>query len=426
MHYVGLSFAKHPPDLAFTQANSKGQHVNFHMIFCTGNHQLIVNFSHIEPFHFGEAVVIIEPWDTGVQWSSRVDGRLEMFAALPDPGLPFSLLAQERGAAAWLARIPEAFVQPVLAYEEEHQTNAFPLLWFLSRSERARDLFASQPSLVWLILESAREADWPTDRVLALFGEKRAKIVNVCIQGQKATLKTLTKIQSTRWGRREFELLKALPTLPHAAALNHLRVLDFRLLEFLVHFPKLIGCRLLAPYQTDWPCWARFSELVGDTLLVATHLGLRNIFERIGACGTVQDLAQLHNRLVFRLNQVELERAPLVEYPPPPLLGTPGIIPITNSKDLVLEGKTQHLCVGSYHRAICGGRYYVYRIMKPERATLGLRIGYYGTLQIEQLKLSYNQPPSPETWIQVEDWLQCSQKIMPTYHATYNCLLFRS
>ena len=379
------------------------------MIACTEQHQLMIDLSGLEPFRFQEAVIVIEPWDRGVQWSSRMDGCLETFEALPDPGLPFALLARERGAAAWLTRIPAAFVPPVLAYEERHQTNAFPLLWFLSRSDRARDLFASQPGLVWLILESAREADWPTDRVLALFGEKRAKIVNVCIQGQKFTLKTLSKIQSARWGRHEFELLKALPALPQAAALNHLRVLDFRLLEFLVHFPRLIGSRLLTPYQADWP-WARFSELVGDTLLVAANLGIRDIFERIGACGSVPDLAQLHNRLVVRLNQVELEQAPLVEYPPPPVPGTPDIIPITDSKSLALEGRIQHHCVGSYHRAILGARYYVYRVLRPERATLGLRLGRYpgrnSTIHIEQLKLGHNQPPAPETVELINGWLE--------------------
>ncbi len=382
------------------------------MITCTEQHQLIVNLTGLEPFHFREAVISIEPWEKGIQWSSQIDGRLETFAALPDPGLPFALLAQERGAAAWLAGIPEEFLQPVLAYEEQHQTNAFPLLWFLSRSDRARDLFASQPRLVWLILESAREADWPTDRVLALFGENRAKIVHLCIQGQKSTLKTLSKIQSARWGRHEFALLKALPTLSHAAALNHLRTLDFRLLEFLVHFPRLIGSRLLTPYQADWP-WARFSELVGDTLLVAANLGIRNIFERIGACGSVQDLAQLHNRLVAQLNQMELERAPLVDYPPPPVPGTPDIIPITNSRDLALEGRIQHHCVGSYHRAILGERYYVYRVMQPERATLGLRLIYYHgrtTVHLEQLKRSYNQPPSSATVECVNGWLEFNQE----------------
>lgn len=403
-------------------------------IYCTENRQLIVNFSHLAPFQFAEAVVIIEPWDTGVQWSSRIDGRLEQFDALFDPGLPFSVLAQERGAAAWLARIPEAFVQPLVAYEERHQTNALPLLWFLSRSDQARDLFASQPCLVWLLLESAREADWPSNRVLALFGEKRAQIVNVCLQGQKSTLKTLSKIQSTRWSRHEFALLQALPTLPRAAALNHLRVLDFRLLEFLVRFPSLTGSRLLTRYHTDWP-WARFRELIDDTLRMAADLDMpqildalaqglqgdalrmvahlsmrRTFFARIGACGSLQELEQLHNRLVARFNQMVeqmmLEGTPSVEYSTPPWPGTPNIIPITNFNELALEGKTQHHCVVSYHRNICEGRYYVYRILQPERATLGLRIQGNVTLQIDQLKLSCNQPPSPETWRQVEDWLR--------------------
>ncbi len=379
-------------------------------IYCTENHQLIVNFSHLEPFCFAEAVVIIEPWDTGVRWSSRIDGRLERFDALFDPGLSFSVLAQERGAAAWLARIPEAFVQPLLAYEERHQTNALPLLWFLSRSDRARDLFASQPCLVWLLLEAAREADWPSDRVLALFGEKRAQIVNVCLHGQKSTLKTLSKIQSTRWSRPEFALLQALPTLPRAAALNHLRVLDFRLLEFLVRFPRLTGSRLLTRYHTDWP-WARFRELIDDALRMAAHLSMRRtLFARIGACGSLQELEQLHDRLVVRFNQMVeqmmLEETPSVEYSTPPWPGTPNIIPITNFQELAFEGKTQHHCVLSYHRNICEGRYYVYRILQPERATLGLRIQGNTTLQIDQLKLSRNQPPSPETWRQVEDWLR--------------------
>ena len=66
---------------------------------------------------------------------------------------------------------------------------------------------------------------------------------------------------------------------------------------------------------------------------------------------------------------------------------------------------SQHHCVASYHQRILAGRYYVYSVTAPERATLGIKLAANGEMTIDQLKLRYNGRPSSETQAMVEGWL---------------------
>jgi len=61
--------------------------------------------------------------------------------------------------------------------------------------------------------------------------------------------------------------------------------------------------------------------------------------------------------------------------------------------------------VASYHSAVYIGHYYVYRILYPQRATLGLRLKYGSKPQLDQLKAFQNQPVSEQTNQFVLNWL---------------------
>ena len=64
-------------------------------------------------------------------------------------------------------------------------------------------------------------------------------------------------------------------------------------------------------------------------------------------------------------------------------------------------------CVGSYWRKIVRGDYAVYRVLEPERATLGLRWSKARPAwSIDQLRGFANQPVRPETKVLVRDWVE--------------------
>jgi len=72
---------------------------------------------------------------------------------------------------------------------------------------------------------------------------------------------------------------------------------------------------------------------------------------------------------------------------------------------LVEESRHQHNCVGGYAERVVGGKVFIYRVLKPERATLSLRLGADGGWEIEQLLRACNQPVSPATALAVQRWL---------------------
>ena len=103
-------------------------------------------------------------------------------------------------------------------------------------------------------------------------------------------------------------------------------------------------------------------------------------------------------------NYVEVQRA-VGSFLEPPVPGTEDIVPLTDAGQLLEEGRAQRNCVGGYASRVAGGKVFVYRVLKPERATLSLRLGADGGWEIEQLLRACNQPVSPATTIAVLRWL---------------------
>ncbi len=94
-------------------------------------------------------------------------------------------------------------------------------------------------------------------------------------------------------------------------------------------------------------------------------------------------------------------------FPPPPVPGIPGRIePVTSASDLVDEGEMQGNCVASYAGRVREGNLYIYRVLKPERATLSItRSGPFAEWEIGELECRFNTDVSEETEELVQAWL---------------------
>ncbi len=90
----------------------------------------------------------------------------------------------------------------------------------------------------------------------------------------------------------------------------------------------------------------------------------------------------------------------------PPIPGLPGSIePLTSASHLVDEGEEQHNCVGSYAWKVRMGDTFIYRILKPERATLSIVRQSDGCWHISELLARYNEPVKASTERHVARWL---------------------
>ena len=92
-------------------------------------------------------------------------------------------------------------------------------------------------------------------------------------------------------------------------------------------------------------------------------------------------------------------------FPPPPIPGTEHIIPLTSREELKQEGRQQSNCVGSYSSRVLSGDTYIYRVLKPERATLSIVYRADGCWRRSQLKTKGNRAVRPETIRLVDSWL---------------------
>ena len=164
-----------------------------------------------------------------------------------------------------------------------------------------------------------------------------------------------------------------------------------------------MGTRLMAQWQDA------DSTLLRDIQNMAGQLGERNITQTLGRLKNFTEVKNLHDRLVDRFNQANRRSAalelPYGAFPAPPLQGTDHIIPITNASALIDEGDKQSHCIASYRTRILDGRYYVYCILYPERATLGISMQGDSRPRIDQLKLKNNQTASQQTTNYVSNWM---------------------
>jgi hypothetical protein len=331
---------------------------------------------------------------------------------------------------------------------------AWPFLGFALAGPECLELAESHPALGFLLantprLEGRYRVDLPAAERVAFLRElarrpRRQILAALDFPATESMVRLLGKVPADRLNLESLRLLRDLRLAPHAAkALRHLPRFGSSLIPIVVRrklWPH-VGPQLLREVAEEADDGSVFFRL-RDTVEMAEALGRLG---EIGVVPTAAALEVLHERLRQEVEarpqrnlretarrEVALAReaaarpprvtlalppprtappppppeppCPLVPAPPPP---PPGFVALRTSAELRKEGRDMQSCVGSYWSRVQRGQYAVFRVLEPERATLGLRFNRVrGAWWIDQLKGPANRPVRPETRLFVRDWVE--------------------
>lgn len=135
---------------------------------------------------------------------------------------------------------------------------------------------------------------------------------------------------------------------------------------------------------------------------------------------TVEELQTLHDRYVERYNYtraMNFNRDCTLKYgsyPNAPLAETANILSLSSWDELMLEGKTMHHCVASYHASIASGKIFIYKVLEPQRLTLAIK-RYGNNWAIDQVRAVCNGMPTDKALEAIQLWLGDAQNSLGTH-----------
>jgi len=385
---------------------SKG--MNYHRKLVSGgksdvasNHKGRAISLDLSPIMQCECRVTISHWHDGISWQLDLNGTCESYGYLEKEVVPLDYILYQGECIQWYLEIPEEVRCKLIPFS----THKFAILYLVSHYKHARQLFLSSPTLFWLILTVAAEENVPENKLLSLMMKPRAEILHFCgLPPTKSALKLVNKLKLSNYDQDSLDVVRTINSIKNFSELNHLDQIGNIILSLVNEFPDLINSRLL-----NGICKIKSDDsivmTINDIKRMANDIGIGDITERIRRCRNIDDLDLLHNRLVARLNALSIHEKKEVSYPTPPIKGTQFILPLTTGQLLHTEGVVQNHCVFSYHESIISGDYYVYKVIEPERATLGLWIFDDCPPELDQLFLENNQDVSSMTRKYVLEWL---------------------
>lgn len=157
----------------------------------------------------------------------------------------------------------------------------------------------------------------------------------------------------------------------------------------------------LVDYGAGW-----LRDDAAQTAIRATLIG------QLERCRTLADIRRVHQRVIEVNGHLWTESDdPVIEnhpWPHPPIPGDDAIEPVASLDDLRLEGRSMHHCVATYAERIILGHGYVYRVHRPERATLYLGKDAHGSWCARELRGVRNRPVEKQTQVAVARWLRAA------------------
>ena len=317
------------------------------------------------------------------------------------------LFEKTRAFANFRYSVPPAVAKLVEPFRSRH----WMLLSVCRRQERAQDLLAQSPALAFALAHCQKfrlVGDPPLDLAARYCARKQREITAWLGFGDsQACASILAKIPAEAVSLEALQALRNLWLITGAEKmLTHLPRINGSVLALLVNerLVELVSPKLLAEVSrlTDDPAAPPVARALEEIL------DLRDQLDTDGPLRPFQSLEGVRRKqreLVAEFEARVRVHEEECQLPPPPLPGTPDIVPLTRVSELADEGRNQHHCVYSYAARVKQGACYVYRVLKPERATLSIVKGDDGSWEIDQLYLACNQAVAPLTWRCVEAWL---------------------
>lgn len=351
----------------------------------------------------------LSPWqENGISCVVYRNSEAEAYNLHELSDVYFSHITARPEAQKWISTFPEGVAEKLTEFVNKYE-NVFPvLLHCISCSRYALELFKSTPVLVWLVLSTAKFKGWDIDFVLHLISQKRTTILKECgLHSSKAVLKLVNKLSFSHYTHFEYELILGFQWSEAAKYLNHAGVLDKNLVKYLLSKPALMRAKFFRQYEKSFD-WHDFKMLITDTIRMADLVGNDEVKKDIFECSSINCLIRLHDKLAYEVNVLNYREVEFGDTSEPPIPSTKDIVFISNSGELNIEGVSMKHCVFSYQEKLQSGQYYVYRLLKPERATVGIERVACNSFVIDQIKLKCNQQPSDETIRLVYEWFNKS------------------
>lgn len=150
-------------------------------------------------------------------------------------------------------------------------------------------------------------------------------------------------------------------------------------------------------------------NLFYDSIKLIKILNVENLLPKLTNIKSLPKLLKLHDYLSDNLNAHELHLEKLVQkfgvfFPSPPFFGNNNVIHINNIFDLKEEAILMHNCVLSYAEEAYGGILYFYKVIIPERCTLGIQHEENSSF-IYDFKSKYNNEPDDSTKYYIMKWV---------------------
>ncbi len=357
----------------------------------------------LEPLLGKPATLILSGWDAGISWQIVTDNETENYTdPFGEPPFPIEFFDHDL-LKPWVATIPDN----ILDLLKKYKGNAFGMLMLVNRHPYLREPFEDHPALFWFAHTFAQDNDWNEDDFEKLCNRKRTEILNICgLPGRSPAVNLLRKIQANHYNRYTYDQIRELFQLEDYAILNHRSSIPLRLIALLNKHPPLLHSKFIFSWEGQWSL--EETQLIEDVIRMVSTLQLGDYINFLNRCCDLEALTFRHDRLSKRMNDFnrrllgyENTVQDQIVYPAPPLSGNEVIVPILDSSSLKAESQLQQICVAAYNTEIRLGRYFVYRVLEPERATLGVTIlrmkNGQVSLRIDQLKGFGNRKVSVET-----------------------------
>ena len=321
--------------------------------------------------------------------------------------------------SAFVDTTPEKFQKIAASYPYGRQ---LPVLRILKHYPGSYDFALNSPILFGLMVE--RYGDLEASHSCnfdSLVKKKRQQILCwLGYEGSRSMLRFFRKINLDWYGEEDFVVIKKI--LQHSKLLKTLR-----------YFPEISRVHLTATekyidlFQCKFFRRAILGHTIGlsnlfsvwDTYIETIQIGI--ILRKVGIHGTiarfrsVKQLNKLHDSWYQELNRQKAtaHHRKLLrkygEFPKPPIPGNDHIVPIKSLNELAAEGKKMKNCLASYGERIYKKQSFVYRVLKPQRASVEINL-LNKPATINQLKLSRNREPNFQTKVFVMNWLQENQR----------------
>jgi len=381
----------------------------------------------------------ISTWEQGLvisRWNATINTWEQEET---DPGLPFCFDDNNPRAIPAINSFMQYIPKELRICLKPFMWRQMVLLKMVRHDARAMiDLVQSNPALALLFADRVAEKEVPIYDAVKLAGRKRRFILEFaggpCTESAVKILsrirpdESLTKNDDPQ--SRYFtqntckELRKVVYNHSLMYRLRHIRKIPIGFLRYLVektdlslwllkiHYPgtAIAGQELFETIVSLFRIW-------NDIVAMGNYIGGAAPVSRIMKLHDVRQLKKLHDTWADHvINKTEVsvintckQKYGTTQFPKPPIAGTDAIIPIETIEELFAESRRMHNCAASYAERIMEGKCYLYRVLKPERATLEIK-EEDGIFFPVQLKAACNLDVGEGTKEIVEEWVRNAKK----------------